>query len=164
MSARIAQASSRVSALMLMRSKKSQSAGKALILLWAAEPEIDSAVRTLGGRSSKPTILAISRNRARSAGLEVEHGYAMAVDAGVDVDDEIAARRLVGHCVHPVLGLALVELDAEAPGGFHHPGDGVRAFGDLALGRAARLGRLACGAWLHDGASFGRDGPASRST
>jgi hypothetical protein len=64
----MAHASSRVSALMCTRSKKSQSAGKALILLWAADPEIDRAVRTWGGRSSKPTIFDISRKRARSWG------------------------------------------------------------------------------------------------
>ena len=67
-SARIAHASSRVSALMWTRSKKSQSAGYALILLCAADPEMESAVMTCGGRSSKPTIVAISRNRARSSG------------------------------------------------------------------------------------------------
>ena len=67
-SARIAHASSRVSARIWTRSKKSQSAGYALILLWAADPEIDSAVMTCGGRSSKPTIVDISRNRARSSG------------------------------------------------------------------------------------------------
>ena len=57
-----------MSALMWIRSKKSQSAGKALILLCAAEPEIARAVRTSGGRSSKPTIFDISRKRARSSG------------------------------------------------------------------------------------------------
>ena len=44
---------------------------------------------------------------------EVEHGNAMAVDAGVDVDDEIAAQCLGLHGRHPILGLLLVELDAE---------------------------------------------------
>ena len=43
---------------MWIRSKKSQSPGKAWTLLWAAEPESASAVRTSGGRSGKPDDLA----------------------------------------------------------------------------------------------------------
>ena len=107
---------------MWMRSKKSQSAGKVLILLWAAEPEIESAVRTLGGRSSKPTILRHLAEAGEVRRGEVEHRDAVAVDAGVDVDDEVAAARLGLHGRDPVLGLLLVELDAQALRPTRRPG------------------------------------------
>ena len=64
MSARIAQASSRVGAVMWMRSKKSQSAGKRVILLWAAEPEIDER----GQDVRRPILEADDRRHLPEAG------------------------------------------------------------------------------------------------
>ena len=60
-SARMAQAASRVSALMFTLSKKSQSPGWVCILDCAAEPDNASAVSTLPGRSGISTMRPISR-------------------------------------------------------------------------------------------------------
>ena len=106
----------------------------------------------------------------------------MAVDAGVDVDQQVAAGLLVGHCLDPFAGFLFVQLDAQALRRLDDPGDGGAVVLDLRRGsglrgcaaggrgggirgRVARFGRLGrlrgrvVLAWLHDAASFACDGP-----
>ena len=95
--------------------------------LCADEPDSASAVRTLS-RFSKPTILAICWKRFRSVGIKIEHRRAMAEDARVDIDDDIAAGLLLGHLVDPALGLDHVDLNAQARGGVDDARDRVVHF------------------------------------
>jgi hypothetical protein len=60
-----------------------------------------------------------------------QHRDAVAVDAAVDVNHEIAAARLDRHRGNPFVGLALIQLHAQTSGGFDHAGDGVGALDDL---------------------------------
>ena len=134
------QASSRVSALMWIRSKKSPSAGKALTLLWAAEPEMDERRRHL----RRAILEADDRRHLAEAGevlrLEVEHRDAVPVDAGVDIHDELASARLGRHRGDPLGGGSLVDLDAETGGRFNDPRDRRGA-----IRSSVRLGRHGTG-------------------
>src|ERR1035437_11089935 len=71
----------------------------------------------------------------------------MTVDAGADADEESAAQCLGLHSCHPILGLALVELDPETLGRIDHPGDCRRVPATL-RGRAGPR-RLIAVARLH---------------
>ncbi len=55
--------------------------------------------------------------------LEVEHRDPVAVDAAVDVDDELTATGLGLHRGDPLLGLRLVELDPQSRRRFDDLGD-----------------------------------------